>query len=360
MIVQILKALIKFIFFKRYDVTILTEAADWVISKEAHALKKDFEAIGLSCNISSFARFIKTDILIFGSLNCVRGDLSRRKIFHSRKMAWIFHGDFGVSDDIDRQLKLVLNDKENFDVIFVANQTMYERMLGHGFLEEQLMIRPISTDGDIYPLCGLDVDARKGFCEDNALRDDIFLIGSFQKDGVGWGEGLEPKLIKGPDVFLEVCELIAQQRPIHVLLTGPARGYVKQGLKDRNLTFTHVETTTPEELIPYYSVLDLYVMASREEGGPKAITESLTLGVPIVATPTGVTDLFLTQDKTFVSKEFSAASIVDVYSRHYGHLCMDETRRKYRDLVISIFGKHTLRNQLRDLFVEKGLISDDR
>ena len=33
------------------------------------------------------------------------------------------------------------------------------------------------------------------------LPTSAFVVGSFQKDGVGWGEGLEPKLIKGPDVL---------------------------------------------------------------------------------------------------------------------------------------------------------------
>ena len=37
----------------------------------------------------------------------------------------------------------------------------------------------------------------------SGLPDDAFVVGSFQKDGVGWGDGLEPKLVKGPDVLVE-------------------------------------------------------------------------------------------------------------------------------------------------------------
>ena len=45
--------------------------------------------------------------------------------------------------------------------------------------------------------------------------------------GVGWGDGLEPKLIKGPDVLLQTVALLRQRIPeLFVLLSGPARGYV--------------------------------------------------------------------------------------------------------------------------------------
>ena len=33
------------------------------------------------------------------------------------------------------------------------------------------------------------------------IPKDKIIIGSFQKDGVGWEEGNEPKLIKGPDIL---------------------------------------------------------------------------------------------------------------------------------------------------------------
>ena len=73
----------------------------------------------------------------------------------------------------------------------------------------------------------------------NLPRDRI-IIGSFQKDGVGWGEGNEPKLIKGPDIFCEVIKRLKKDFDIHVFLTGPARGYVKNHLKSNGIPFTHV------------------------------------------------------------------------------------------------------------------------
>ena len=51
----------------------------------------------------------------------------------------------------------------------------------------------------------------------------------------GWKEGLKPKMIKGPDIFLKVVELINKKYKIKILLTGPARGYLINGLKKRKI-----------------------------------------------------------------------------------------------------------------------------
>ena len=39
------------------------------------------------------------------------------------------------------------------------------------------------------------------------------VIGSFQKDGDGWGSGMEPKWIKGPDIFLRTVKLLKLRIP---------------------------------------------------------------------------------------------------------------------------------------------------
>ena len=61
---------------------------------------------------------------------------------------------------------------------------------------------------------------------------NAMVIGSFQKDGSGWKEGLIPKMVKGPDIFLRAIEILNNSIPeLFVLLTGSARGYVRHGLE---------------------------------------------------------------------------------------------------------------------------------
>ena len=72
------------------------------------------------------------------------------------------------------------------------------------------------------------------------IPQSAFVIGSFQKDGNGWNEGYCPKLIKGPDIFLKTLDILRHRiSDLFVLLTGPARGYVRKGLEAMNIPYKH-------------------------------------------------------------------------------------------------------------------------
>jgi glycosyltransferase involved in cell wall biosynthesis len=120
------------------------------------------------------------------------------------------------------------------------------------------------------------------------VPETAFVVGSFQKDGVGWGEGLEPKLIKGPDALVAVLtRLHARIAELFVLLTGPARGYVMQGLERAGIPYRHVLLGDVDEVASAYRAIDVCVVASRDEGGPRAVLESMATGVPLVTTRVG-------------------------------------------------------------------------
>ena len=120
------------------------------------------------------------------------------------------------------------------------------------------------------------------------LPGGAFVVGSFQKDGVGWGEGLEPKLIKGPDVLLAVAERLAETLPeLHFLLTGPARGYVRSGLERLGIPYRHLLLPDVDAVAEMYPAIDVCLVASRDEGGPRAVLESMATRVPLVTTRVG-------------------------------------------------------------------------
>ncbi len=88
---------------------------------------------------------------------------------------------------------------------------------------------PIGIELDAFPLT--EPDRREAARRAFGLPHDAFVVGSFVKDGEGFGDGLEPKPIKGPDVLVEtLAELGARIPDVVVLLTGPARGYVRRKL----------------------------------------------------------------------------------------------------------------------------------
>jgi glycosyltransferase involved in cell wall biosynthesis len=99
---------------------------------------------------------------------------------------------------------------------------------------------------------------------------------------------MEPKFIKGPDIFLKAVERLRREIPVVVLLTGPARGFVKQGLDRIGVPFFHRYVRSHAELVECYHALDLYFVTSREEGGPMGLMEGMASGVPVVSTAVGM------------------------------------------------------------------------
>ena len=58
-----------------------------------------------------------------------------------------------------------------------------------------------------------------------------------------------------------------------VVLTGKRRQYIINELQKLNIKYYYFEMTTFKELNELYNILDLYIVASRVEGGPQAIFE---------------------------------------------------------------------------------------
>ena len=118
------------------------------------------------------------------------------------------------------------------------------------------------------------------------LPVDKFIIGSFQRDTEGGS--LKPKLEKGPDLFCEFVKKISREHDVHVLLGGWRRGFVINELENNSIPFSFFEQAPIEKLKTMYGACDLYVVASRYEGGPQAILEAAAMKVPIVSTDVGI------------------------------------------------------------------------
>jgi glycosyltransferase involved in cell wall biosynthesis len=130
---------------------------------------------------------------------------------------------------------------------------------------------------------------------------DALVVGSFQKDGVGWGAGDEPKMIKGPDLLVEVLRRVAGRLPITALVPGPARGYVRRALETAGVPFRAGDFAPIDVFSRYYHACDVYVMTGREEGGPASVLESLASGVALVAHRTGMApDLLVDGENGFL------------------------------------------------------------
>jgi len=120
------------------------------------------------------------------------------------------------------------------------------------------------------------------------LPKDKFIVGSFQRDTEG-NTGM-PKLEKGPDIFCETVDILNNEidEDVHVLLGGWRRSYVMSELDKKGIPYTLNELADLETLREMYAACDLYIVSSRQEGGPQALLEASSMKVPIISRDVGM------------------------------------------------------------------------
>jgi glycosyltransferase involved in cell wall biosynthesis len=175
---------------------------------------------------------------------------------------------------------------ERLSRIQVSHSELEAIVLESGIAPAKVHRIPIGIEGSYFR--PTTPDRRRATRRALGLPESAFVVGSFQKDGVGWGDGLEPKLVKGPDLLLRALASARSRLPeLHVLLSGPARGYVRAGLEHDGIPYVHRLLDRHEDVPSLYHALDAYLVASRQEGGPKAILEAMASAVPLVTARVG-------------------------------------------------------------------------
>jgi glycosyltransferase involved in cell wall biosynthesis len=266
----------------------IAASGGWVVDVEgtciAAELKRQF---GVRCRLVDIAAAegLCRQVVHFGTQDAFTSGGFRFVNPSNRVVVTIFHGD-PADPDFAPAAEVVRREIGRISNVVVSCRLMQSRMAGWGVPADKTVLIPIGIDTDLFapPSEAKRAEARSRL----GIPDERIVIGSFQKDGVGWGEGMEPKRIKGPDVFLQVVERLSRERPLFVLLTGPSRGYVRQGLDRLGVPYRHAMLSEYREIVSWYHALDLYLVTSREEGGPKAVLESMATGVPLVSTRVGM------------------------------------------------------------------------
>jgi hypothetical protein len=121
-----------------------------------------------------------------------------------------------------------------------------------------------------------------------------YCIGSFQRDTEGKNKCMKPKLSKGPDIFVKnAIDIKLRHDNLIVILTGRKRNYIIEELEKNSINYKYFQMTTTNELNELYNCLDLYIVSSRVEGGPRAILECGISKTPIISTNVGISNLIL-------------------------------------------------------------------
>lgn len=139
------------------------------------------------------------------------------------------------------------------------------------------------------------------------LPTNSFIIGSFQRDTEG-KDLKTPKMIKGPDRFIEIVKNKSEQYPdLTILLTGKRRAYIISRLEELNIKYRYFEMIELDELNELYNCLDLYIVSSRIEGGPQAIFECAITKTNIISTDVGIAREILSENSIFNMENFENA-----------------------------------------------------
>lgn len=296
-----------FLIGRSADLTYISEGAHWIIRAIGESLTRTLnDKELLKARISLTHLGVRTPLAHFGSIHAFLTPRRTNIIGGSVKtiVTW-FH-----IEPNDPKVARLVREQNSVARIHTACSSTKNQLIAAGVAPEKIIQIPLGIDLTVFEpkTNSSSVELRKQL----GIPADAFVIGSFQKDGIGWGDGDEPKLIKGPDIFIKVVAELAKRNKIHVLLTGPGRGYIKKGLSEAGVPFTHIPYIEDGSAVaPYYHALDMYLVSSRIEGGPMAILEAWASGVPITATKVGmIPDIAIDGENALLSNVEDINSLV--------------------------------------------------
>jgi len=127
------------------------------------------------------------------------------------------------------------------------------------------------------------------------------VIGSFQRDSLGDNLS-KPKWQKNPDLLIEILEMLPKEKYI-LLIAGPRRHYIIQKCREKNIPYLFYGNEEPitskkDDILVnnldlhtiniLYNLTDIYIVSSKNEGGPKQVLESSLTKTLIFSTKVGL------------------------------------------------------------------------
>jgi glycosyltransferase involved in cell wall biosynthesis len=274
---------------QRRGIVYVTDSSVWAFHWYAHYLTRGIhDRFGTPVSVTQDPWSLRNQIIHFGDRYAFF-DGPRERLHPSNEifLTWFHGNDDDPNPDMKRLLGELPEAVEGLRGLVVSCEISRNVLVERGVDPAKISLIPLGVDTAKFT--PPDAARRAALRAEIGIPPDSVCIGSFQKDGAGWGAGDVPKWVKGPDVFLQtVGRLKEHHRNLFVLLTGPARGYVVRGLERIGVPCVHRFVKDYLDIARYYQALDLYLITSRSEGGPLALLESWASGVPVVSTRVGM------------------------------------------------------------------------
>ena len=292
----------------------VSDRASWALDEVATELERSVGGSVTSVMKSRIQNPTSTRVFLSPDIFLQSQHLGKLFPWASRGFVNFFHGVPSDGEDFAARFRRLEEHKEKLRGVRVTNPDTANQLESSG-LTSNIAVIPLGVElvnHSIQP-----EHKRRNFRQELKVGPESLVIGSFQKDGIGWGQGELPKLEKGPDIFADTLSWLRETgTPVHALLTGPSRGYVISRLRTEKIPFTYFGNISLEEVKKLYGYIDCYLVSSRTEGGPRAILETLASGRPVVSTRVGQAMQVL-NDTEFgvVSESFRPEDLADAIRR---------------------------------------------
>lgn len=261
------------------------DGAEWVLTEEMREHARTARRLGLAVGSDEHALGVRRQCVFYANQFVVQ---QQRYLGGRNRFAlWYVHG---ISRTKDPALAACYDAyravHHRIQRVQVSNRAMRDLVLDAGTVPDKVFLIHIGIRLELFPPRTPEASRRER--ARLGIPQTAVVLGSFQKDGVGWGKGVEPKWIKGPDTLVSLCRTLHERIPeLFVLLSGPARGFVRAGLEAAQVPYVHVYPARYADVGRLFQAIDAYAVTSREEGGPKAVLEAMASSVPLVTTRVG-------------------------------------------------------------------------
>lgn len=201
------------------------------------------------------------------------------------------------------------------DIWIVRSHKAQKLLLEKGY---QAFYIPYTVDTNVF--AELSDDEKSRVRKRLKLPEKKYIIGNFMRDSTA-GRICSPKLVKGPDLFVEIVNRLHKKGfPVHVLLAGPRRHWIRKRLSEECIPYTfagykvwfddmRINTLSRKKLNELYNILDLSLVSSRSEAGPHAILEAAAARCPQISSRVGIAEDVLDTAQIYDTVDEAVAKI---------------------------------------------------
>lgn len=254
---------------------------NWIVDR----IKKEW--VKNNKNIST--KYLKSSNIIWIIAPWNWNTINKKYLENRKVICSIYHIDESKFDELEKK-EFYSRDKFVDEYHAISQKTMHQL---EKLTSKKITVIPFWINTEIF----FHINNKESLRKKYKLSTNSYVIGSFQRDSEGH-DLTKPKLSKGPDRFIEIVKNFNKD-DIHVVITGRRRNYLINELKKNNINFSYFEMINFEELNELYNCLDMYIVASRYEGGPQAILECGITKTPIISTNVGVAPEILSPESIF-------------------------------------------------------------